>query len=310
MSVAISGMFAGAQTTEAIAQGTVRLPRPEIGPDTYSGANSYGGPSSDGGTNTYGGPSSDKESSRGRQDNFRQQMSVQIPVAAPAFKAQAQGNRALTQIDLVDLSRHDVVLVIDKSSSMKEQDCPSLLHHGWPISRWQWCKEQTMELARQTSSVLPQGLSVVLFSTSSHVFPHVTMNDLPQIFAAYSPGGFTNEAGAVGRTFADYFQRREIAHGKIKPLLIAVITDGLPTNPQSLRDVIVDATKEMRRPDEIKMTFLQVGSDPKGLYFVSDLGRDLKQESAKYDIVSSKTFPELLRAGLTRALVDCIREPR
>jgi hypothetical protein len=167
-----------------------------------------------------------------------------------------------------------------------------------------------MELTRQTSSVLPQGLSVVLFSSSSHVFPHISINEIPQIFQAYSPGGFTNEAGAVRRTLDDYFQRRQIGHGRIKPLLIAVITDGLPTDPDSLRHVIIDATNEMRQPDEIRMTFLQVGTDPKGAYFVKELDHKLMRESAKYEIVSSKTFAELLRTGLTRALVDCIAEPR
>jgi hypothetical protein len=208
----------------------------------------------------------------------------------------------VTQNDLQLLAHHDIVLMVDKSSSMKERDCPG------GMSRWEWCQQQTMNLSRATSSLLPEGLSVVLFSTSSHVFTKVSVNDIPRIFTSYSPGGFTNEAGAVDRVFTDYFHRREGAHGKIKPLLIAVITDGLPTDPQGLRDVIIDATRNVKAGD-IKMTFLQVGSDPKGIYFVKEMDQQLVSEGAAFDMVSSKTFPELLGSGgLTKALVDCITE--
>jgi hypothetical protein len=90
--------------------------------------------------------------------------------------------------------------------------------------------------------------------------------------------------------------------------LIAVITDGLPTDPHGLRDVIIDATKNVH-PGDMKMTFLQVGSDPKGIYFVREMDQQLVSEGAAFDMVSSKTFPDLLRGGgLTKALVDCITE--
>jgi hypothetical protein len=223
----------------------------------------------------------------------RQRTMVRIP-ATPVL--------GVTQNDLQLLAHHDIVLMIDKSSSMKERDCPG------GMSRWEWCQQQTMNLSRATSSLLSEGLSVVLFSTSSHVFTRVSINDVPRIFTSYSPGGFTNEAGAVDRVFTDYFKRRGEAHGKIKPLLIAVITDGLPTDPQGLRDVIVDATRNVKAGD-IKMTFLQVGSDPKGIYFVKEMDQQLVSEGAAFDMVSSKTFPELLRSGgLTKALIDCITE--
>ena len=219
-----------------------------------------------------------------------------------AVRIQSAPILGVTQKDLQMLGRHDIVLLIDKSSSMKERDCPG------GLSRWEWCREQTMNLSRATSSTLPKGLSVVLFSTGTHVFASVNVNDIPRIFSMYSPGGFTNESGALDRTFTDYFNRREQAHGKVKPLLIAVITDGLPSNPQGVRDVIIDASHNVR-PDEMKMTFLQVGSDPKGMYFVKEMDQQLVGEGAAFDMVSSRTFPELIRAGgLTKALVDCLSE--
>src|SRR5581483_5953330 len=123
--------------------------------------------------------------------------------------------------------------------------------------RWQWCQEQTSDLAEQTAGVLPQGMTVVLFSTFMRAFPHVDAAEIAQIFTQNSPGGFTNEGMAVQTVLSDYFDRRSAAHGKVRPLLIALITDGVPTNQQQMRDVIIDATHHMKRPDEIAFTFLQ-----------------------------------------------------
>lgn len=227
----------------------------------------------------------------------------------------------ITQEEIKNLGRHDIVLLIDKSSSMRTPDCPggngnSPLSKimpffgvmGMGISRWQWCGMQTMALAQQYISVAPTGLSVVLFSWGTKIFPHVNMADIPTIFQTVRPEGMTNEAAAVRQTFEDYFTRKNLTHGNVKPLLVAVITDGLPTNKDAVREALIQATTQMQRPDEIKVTFLQVGSDPDGASFVREMQHNLVREGAKFPIASSKVFAELERTGLTRALVDCISE--
>lgn len=236
------------------------------------------------------------------------------PPSRPAFHATVSAQ------DLARIGNHDVVLIIDKSGSMEEQDCPESLgnvrgilgllgltqNSGGAISRWDWCKEQAYDLARQTSGVLPEGMTVVLFSTDSKVFQHVDIRQVPQIFAMNSPKGTTHETEAIQMVFDDYFKRRDNSNGNVKPLLIAVITDGLPNSPGSVKRAIVQATKRMTRPDEIQMTFLQIGEDQKGEEFVQELAHNLTNQNAQFDIVDCKPFRDLLRTGLVRALVDCI----
>jgi hypothetical protein len=87
---------------------------------------------------------------------------------------------------------------------------------------------------------------------------------------------------------------------------VAVITDGLPTNTFALKRELLEATQQMKRAGEISFTFLQVGGDPQGIGFIGNLEGSLQQEHAKFDIVSSRTFPELVQTGLAKALYDCI----
>jgi Mg-chelatase subunit ChlD len=242
----------------------------------------------------------------------------------------------VTQLEIKNLARHDVVLVIDKSGSMSTPDCPgvgsgaglaslglgssgssSLLRMlaafggvslggmgggGFGgMSRWEWCGAQTAALAQQYETVAPNGLSVVLFSTGTKIFPNVKVQEIPHIFSEYRPGGITNAATAVRQTLEDYFNRRNMTNGNVKPLLVAMITDGEPTNKGALVQVIAQAMTQIRRPDEIKITILQVGNDLDGSDFVEGLQR-------QFPIVSSKTFLQLQRTGLIRSLVDCISE--
>jgi Mg-chelatase subunit ChlD len=269
-------------------------------------------------------------------------MMVRIPQKSAESAVLQSG---VTTRDLANIGRHDVILIIDKSGSMHTPDCPESLGQGKApgqdsdllrllgmgarigmsagmgmrmsgmgmhgmggngISRWDWCKEQTCDLTKQTSSVLPQGLTVELFSNDCRIFPHVDLRQVPQLFAANSPGGNTNTATAVRRALEDYFNRRAATNGNVKPLLVAVITDGLPDNPEALKEVIVNATRQMTRADEIAITFLKIGSDPEGDALIEEMDH-LGDQGARFNIVHSKTFPELIHTGLTRALVDCVR---
>lgn len=247
----------------------------------------------------FGSPPGGRTLSAGADYSSTQTM-VRIPTRPPIL----QGNvdRPVTQLELNFLGKHDIVLIIDKSASMRTPDCPG------GLSRWDWCGQQTLALARQTNGFLPKGITIELFSTGTKIFTNVDMNQVPDIFRAFSPGGITREATAVRKVLADYFIRRESSSGNVRPLIIAVITDGLPTNPEDLKDEIIRATHELRNPAEVRMTFLQVGCDPEGQNFVQTLDRFLVNEGAGYDIVASKTFPQLMRSGLTRALIDCISE--
>ena len=64
----------------------------------------------------------------------------------------------------------------------------------------------------------------------------------------------------------------------------------------------------MVEPDQITLTFLQIGDSFQGRDFLLDLDDELVNEGAKYDIVDTKTFQQLKAEGLAKCLVDALTE--
>lgn len=214
------------------------------------------------------------------------------------------------------LSSRDVIILVDKSSSMGDKDCPapatglrlfSRMGEETPdVSRWDWCENELIDMSKVAGSALRQGIRVVMFASDQSVYDRIRLNEIPRIFSENYPSGNTNEASAVKSQLDWYFQRK--ASGPTRPVVIAVITDGLPNNARAVKKAIIDATHQMQTPDEIAFSFLQVGRDRKGVSFVHELDDDLVRQGAVYDVVDSKDFAELLQMGLGRALAEAISE--
>jgi len=212
--------------------------------------------------------------------------------------------------ELSQLGKHDVVLIIDKSRSMLINDCfPALTDNiarqfYTPMSRWQWCREQTLQLAKNTKIVLPNGLTVVLFAKTFVTYNNADIGSVEAIFANNKPDGGTDTAAALSSQIEAYLVRKSNSGEHIKPLLIAIITDGCPDDRALLCHVIVQATQSMNQAGEISITFLQVGNDQRALYLLKQLKNGLLDQNAKFNIVNVIPFPELNKIGLQQALVD------
>lgn len=227
--------------------------------------------------------------------------------------------RSLTQVELKKLADHEVILLIDRSGSMSTPDCPTgsgfgrglgmlptLL--GVPLmstSRWNWCLQQTSEMSRQTQGIYEQGMTIVLFSTSYLVVPNVTLDSLPRLFSQNFPSGTTNLAQPLALEIGDYFKRRALSRGNVKPLIVGIITDGCPTNRGAVVQALVEATRFMRNPEELTVIFFMIGGmDLPGERFVHDLATNLPARGAVYPIVREVSFSELQQVGLAKAIVQ------
>lgn len=271
--------------------------------------------------------SPDSQNSQNSQNSQRSQQrpSYAAPLPSgyrPSFSA------SLSQQDLAILGARDVIVLIDKSGSMNELDCPAPTSGGRAmgmlnmfagaagmrrsmmpgmVSRWDWAGSQLMSLAGVTSGVLPRGITTVFFDGNATVYNNVSVQQIPHLFARQRPEGTTDVTGALREQLNDYFKRKE-RDPQTRPLAIAVVTDGLPNNINSLKSVLVDASRSITRPDEIAVTFLQVGRERKGFELLTELDDGLYSRGARFDIVDSKVFPEVVRFGLARALVLAITE--
>lgn len=218
------------------------------------------------------------------------------------------------------LARHDIVILIDRSASMQTPDCPIAEAHPAILftkaaekfeSRWQWCCDQTRDLSGKTKSVLKDGIRVVVFSSAQMVYDNVKIDRVADIFQANAPSGSTNVVLALKTQLDDYFRRRsrpEDCKTPLKPLLIAVITDGCFEHSIPVQRAITEATQRMNSSDEIAITFLQVGRDPQASKSLKDLasGNSVISRKASFGIVRAKSFAELDKVGLTNTLLELV----
>jgi hypothetical protein len=173
------------------------------------------------------------------------------------------------------------------------------------VSRWEWCRKQTLSLVDAPQGSFPLALKVVFFAGDFVAYDKVDRPGVQLVFSANTPSGPTNALPALCDQFERYFERRSSLGDDAKPLLIAMITDGCPANPSLVCDAIAAATQRMQRADEIAVTVLQIGNDPRAARFMAALS-DVMSNKAKFNIVTTRSFHELQTVGLVHALVDAV----
>jgi Mg-chelatase subunit ChlD len=197
------------------------------------------------------------------------------------------------------LANHDVIILVDKSHSMSARNCPGNL------SVWDWCRLNTVGLLQSTQQYFQNHVTVIPFDWGYRVYKDVDVSQVERIFQTLTPSGGTNPEDPIANQLEDYFFRR--SKSTPLPIIIVVITDGLPNDPEALRDVIFNGVARMHNPTEICITFLQVGNAFAGVpRILQALDDDLVNAGAKYDIVDTTSFIELQQIGMKNALVAAL----
>jgi uncharacterized protein with von Willebrand factor type A (vWA) domain len=201
-----------------------------------------------------------------------------------------------------DLKKYDFIVLVDKSGSMSETDCPG------GKSRWDYAQENVLAIARECMKYDSNGITVGVFNNKHKLYENVTDgNDmLKKIFQENSPGGGTDTAGAVKFVIDEYLDTR----GKTgsKPIVCIVITDGIPEDEPALVKVIVDATKKIDTREEIGLEFVQIGKDEHAKAFLHRLDDNLTKEGAKLDIVNATTCDDLGDEPIVDILIASLTE--
>jgi hypothetical protein len=201
------------------------------------------------------------------------------------------------------LADYDLELIVDSSLSMRQRDCPD------GLSRWEWCGTQTNELAKLLAPFVPKGLTLTSFASQYQVYPNSSPANIAQLFE--NPGFMwgTRLSLPLSDRLNSFFARRGPGS---KPMLIAVITDGVPApkiEPMLVIEALVEASKQMKDPREITVVFFQIGgSDFKGQRFLAELDHNLANYGARYDFVRTVSFEHLQKVGLAQALVQKIQD--
>lgn len=196
------------------------------------------------------------------------------------------------------LKKYDFIVLVDKSGSMSTNDCPG------GKSRWDYAQENVLAIARECQKYDDNGITVGVFANKLKLYENVTdgAGMLEKIFSENQPGGSTDTAGAVDHVIQEYLS------SKGKPIIVVVITDGVPDDEATLVKVIVNATKKIDSREEIGLEFVQIGQDSHAHAFLDRLDNHLTQEGAKLDIVNTVTADDLGDKLISDVLIASLTE--
>ena len=201
------------------------------------------------------------------------------------------------------LQNYNVELLVDRSMSMNAKDCPG------GSSRWEWCGRQARDLAESLAPVLSNGLTIIPFATEYDVLTHASAQNIEYFFNNVQLQLGTRLFEPLAERLDNHFAHRTSSK---KPLLIVVVTDGMPSpklEPGLVRQELIESSQKMKSAGEVTVIFCQIGgNDRMGQSYLLDLDQNLVDEGARYHFVHTISFVELREAGLGAALAACINQ--
>lgn len=223
----------------------------------------------------------------------------QPPLSGSAQKQALSGSVQRLQL----LANYNIELIVDESMSMRRMDCPG------GLSRWNWCGMQAGQLAQQLAPFVRNGFTLTTFAGDFQVYEKSSPQHVAELFSSPMFTFGTRMSRPLANRLDNFFARHA-ADGK--PLLIGVITDGVPApkrEPFLVADILIEATKRMQNPKDVTIVFFQVGSrDFKGKSFLNYLDNGLMADGARFDIVRNVPMERLQQVGLAQSLVESIQD--
>jgi uncharacterized protein YegL len=196
----------------------------------------------------------------------------------------------------------DYTLILDKSGSMSTRD------QRGGRSRWDECQESTLALARKCEQFDPDGITIYLFSGRFRRYDDVTTDRVEQLFLENDPVGTTNLAAVLQDAINSYFQRKKAGQTKPNGETMLIVTDGEPDDRRAVMEVIINATRQMDRDEELALSFIQVGNDAAATQFLKALDEQLQGVGAKFDICDTITLDDMGDMSLAEVLTNAIAD--
>lgn len=200
------------------------------------------------------------------------------------------------------VENRDYTLIIDKSGSMSTND------QAEGKTRWQVAQEATLALAKTCEAIDPDGITVYVFSGRFRRYDNVTAAKVAQIYEENDPMGRTELLAVLQDAFENYFQRKAAGLTKPNGETFLVVTDGEPEDRRGVIEAIVSAANRIDRDEELAISLIQVGSDPKTRAFFQALDDQLQAIGAKFDIVDTVTVAQMGTMSLTDVLLKAITD--
>lgn len=199
--------------------------------------------------------------------------------------------------DNLELNKGDQFIIgLDISASMAAADCPG------GMRRIDYTIETLRTFVVEASKWDPDGVSFYPFGATVHAYPDQKPEDIDTEIALFKNKleGATMTHLAIRAAFAEHQSKKN------EQTFLMLFTDGSPSDPDAVRQAIIDITNAVEDEGEFRIAFITVGNRPADLdKWLTDLDDNLTSAGAKYDIVDVKRLEEVdFMAAVNGALVD------
>lgn len=198
------------------------------------------------------------------------------------------------------LQQRDYTLIIDRSETM------STLIPEAEKNLWLVVKETTIAFAQECEHFDADGLTLYLYGDNFERFDSLPKTQLNEILHKTTPSGIAKLSGALDDAISRYFKRRSLGLAKPNGETLIVITASEPVDEGKVQQTIIEASQQMFNNDELGISFIQVGTDPKARKFWQKLDDDLQSMGAKFDICDTVAVENIDRNLLGEVLLNAI----
>ncbi len=175
-----------------------------------------------------------------------------------------------------------------------------------------WAQAQTalLDLCQECAALDPDRL--MLYSASGNHLLSQTNISAPiaervkALLDSYNSDEPMDLVVTLEMVLENYFTRKSQGQTKENGEIIVVILDREPPNRVKLIKLLVKATEQMDRQEELGITFIQVGDDALTRGFLKSLDDDLATAGARFDIADTKLMTEMEQESLTEVLMGAI----
>lgn len=195
----------------------------------------------------------------------------------------------------LELNKGDQFIIgLDISGSMGVSDCPG------GMKRYDYTLETCRTFCGEAAKWDPDGVSFYLFGASVYAHRDLKPDEIEAKLKNVKLEGATQTHLAVRKAWEEHVEKKNAQ------TFFMLFTDGQPSDPDALKQVIIDITKAVKDPAEFRIQLLTVGErTPELTAYLTSLDDTLTQAGALHDIVDVKRMEDVdFMKAVSEALTD------
>jgi Mg-chelatase subunit ChlD len=196
-------------------------------------------------------------------------------------------------------SREDAnyIVILDRSASMRS----SLMAQGKMSTRWAEAEAALEVIAPAVCNADPDGVTVYFFSDSHTKFSGCrSADDIKNIFQKFVPAGGTELHPVLLEAIKEH---QETFAKENRPTRVLIIHDGEPSQPDTVKQILMDTANFVSSKDELFFSFVQCGEDNGATKFLDHLDNEL---DCKFDIVDTMRYQVLAQKGFSETIRELL----